>query len=206
MEKCVFIGYPQGYKGWKFYNPLTKQVLISERADFNERFFMLQKHSVPQLPPPRLESLLESPSPPVHLSAMLDSDLDDFDNLEVSQQPVHGGDGSTGSDQSSVRLETPPSTYLSLPGPSASPPVLASPPSTPPIAPAPLTPPAHPQHIRRPRSEWLPEQWAIPQHYRQIREPTLAVPSSDEEDSDSDDPIDLIHAHSASPVEPRTYK
>jgi hypothetical protein len=24
MEKCVFIGYPQGYKGWKFYNPLTK--------------------------------------------------------------------------------------------------------------------------------------------------------------------------------------
>jgi len=21
MEKCVFIGYPQGYKGWKFYNP-----------------------------------------------------------------------------------------------------------------------------------------------------------------------------------------
>ena len=24
MEKYVFIGYPQGYKGWKFYNPTTK--------------------------------------------------------------------------------------------------------------------------------------------------------------------------------------
>jgi hypothetical protein len=24
MEKCIFIGYVQGYKGWKFYNPVTK--------------------------------------------------------------------------------------------------------------------------------------------------------------------------------------
>jgi len=38
MEKCIFIGYPQGYKGWKIYNPLTKQVLILERADFDEHF------------------------------------------------------------------------------------------------------------------------------------------------------------------------
>ena len=36
-EKCVFIGYPEGYKGWKFYNPTTKRTLISERADFDER-------------------------------------------------------------------------------------------------------------------------------------------------------------------------
>jgi hypothetical protein len=27
MEKCVFIGYPQGYKGWKFYNPTTKKTV-----------------------------------------------------------------------------------------------------------------------------------------------------------------------------------
>ena len=30
MEKCIFIGYPQGYKAWKFYNPETKKVIISE--------------------------------------------------------------------------------------------------------------------------------------------------------------------------------
>ena len=30
MEKCIFIGYPDGYKGWKFYNPETKKVIISE--------------------------------------------------------------------------------------------------------------------------------------------------------------------------------
>ena len=35
MEKCIFIGYPDGYKGWKFYNP-TEKVIISERADFDE--------------------------------------------------------------------------------------------------------------------------------------------------------------------------
>jgi transposase InsO family protein len=38
MEKCIFIGYPEGYKGWKFYNPETKRVIISERADFDERY------------------------------------------------------------------------------------------------------------------------------------------------------------------------
>jgi len=28
MEKCVFIGYPDGYKGWKFYNPETNKVIL----------------------------------------------------------------------------------------------------------------------------------------------------------------------------------
>ena len=37
MEKCIFIGYPDGYKGWKFYNPISKKVIISERAEFDER-------------------------------------------------------------------------------------------------------------------------------------------------------------------------
>jgi len=35
-DKCVFIGYPDGYKGWKFYNPTTKCTIISERADFDK--------------------------------------------------------------------------------------------------------------------------------------------------------------------------
>jgi hypothetical protein len=32
----------------------------------------------------------------------------------------------------------------------------------------------------------------VPQCYRQIREPTTAVPSEDDEDDDEDDPIDFI--------------
>src|SRR6266702_8595813 len=62
MEKCIFIGYSQGYKGWKFYNPVTKKVVVSERADFDEQFFMLQRHSVPHLPPPQPNSILEMPT------------------------------------------------------------------------------------------------------------------------------------------------
>ena len=61
MEKCVFIEYPQGCKGWKFYNPVTKKVVISERADFDEHYFMLQRHSAPHLPPPHPDMLLETP-------------------------------------------------------------------------------------------------------------------------------------------------
>ena len=33
MEQCVFVGYPSGYKGWKFYNPSTKKYIISEQAE-----------------------------------------------------------------------------------------------------------------------------------------------------------------------------
>jgi hypothetical protein len=36
MEKCIFVGYPQGYKGWTFYNPTTKRTIISEQAEFDE--------------------------------------------------------------------------------------------------------------------------------------------------------------------------
>jgi hypothetical protein len=53
MEKCVFIGYPQGYKGWKFYNPTTKKTVIAERADYDERYFPLSKRlSSPSIAPP----------------------------------------------------------------------------------------------------------------------------------------------------------
>ena len=52
----------------------------------------------------------------------------------------------------------------------------------------------------------MPEQWAVPQRYKEVREPTPAVPSSDEDSDDSDDPIDLINVNSASVTEPTSYK
>jgi len=51
MEKGIFIGYPDGYKGWKFYIPSTKKAVISERADFDERYFPgLKKDLLAALP------------------------------------------------------------------------------------------------------------------------------------------------------------
>src|SRR6266568_4582288 len=206
MEKCIFIGYPQGYKGWKFYNPVTKKVVISERADFDEHFFMLQRHSVPHLPLPWPNSLLETPTTTLSLP---DLSEEFFDTHTDSQKPVHGGDGSTASDLPSVPPILPPITSVH----SHSPPSMYH--SLPPSTPSPSTPPAHrppippppscPQCLRHPRDEWLSEQWAVPDHYKQPREPTPAIASSDE-DEDSDDPIDFIQAGAASTAEPTSYR
>ena len=38
-EKCVFIGYPTNYKAWLFWNPLTKKEIVSNSAEFDERYF-----------------------------------------------------------------------------------------------------------------------------------------------------------------------
>src|SRR5882757_901607 len=50
MQKCVFIGYPVGYKGWKFWDTSSKRCLISERADFDERYFPMRKDTPPLQP------------------------------------------------------------------------------------------------------------------------------------------------------------
>ena len=65
MEKCVFIGYPQSYKGWKFYNPVTKGGWSSLRGlNFDEHYFMLQRHSVLHPSPLHPDTLLELPPAP----------------------------------------------------------------------------------------------------------------------------------------------
>ena len=118
--------------------------------------------------------LLETPSPPsVHLPKSLDDSMDDPGDLQSSQLPVHGGGGSTASDlppDHSQSFQTFPSTYLSLPPSSSSP----SKPITFPDTPSAPAAPSRPQRIRRPRYEWMPEQWAVPHCCKQIREPTSA--------------------------------
>src|SRR6266702_6211000 len=78
-------------------------------------------------------------------------------------------------------------------------------PSTPPAHHPPIPLPSRPQCLRCPRDEWLSEQWAVPDRYKQPREPTPAVASS-YEDEDSDDPIDFIQAGAASTAEPTSYR
>ena len=77
MEKCVFLGYPDGYKGWKFYNPTSKHTLISERADFDERYFPMSKRlSSPSQPSPTMPAPVPTSPPvePFHPGATLDSE------------------------------------------------------------------------------------------------------------------------------------
>jgi len=34
-KKCIFVGYPAGYKGWEFYNPVTRKL-----SSMNEKNLM----------------------------------------------------------------------------------------------------------------------------------------------------------------------
>ena len=82
MEKCVFIGYPDGYKGWKFFNPITKRAVISERAEFDERYFPGLKHT--PLTPEPFEPL--EPIIPSILTPTLDSGGDNEPDMNPIQE------------------------------------------------------------------------------------------------------------------------
>jgi hypothetical protein len=100
MEKCIFVGYPTGYKGWKFYNPTTKKYIICERAEFDERYFPgLSVGTLPKIN-------LQVPSSPTINSAPL---------------PDLGGDDEPPPIQTlPVQLPNP----LPVPQPSPSPPII----------------------------------------------------------------------------------
>jgi hypothetical protein len=86
MEKCIFIGYPDGYKGWKFYNPITKKTVISERAEFDERY-MLGSHSVQQPQETRNDTReIHSEQCYIPIPAIQVEAEDDDDNIQV---PLH---------------------------------------------------------------------------------------------------------------------
>ena len=91
MEKCIFLGYPEGYKGWKFYNPTSKRTLISERADFDEKYFPMSKRSpLPSQPPPAAPAVVP-PLPSVEYynpGATLDSESECNEVLDHGWEPI----------------------------------------------------------------------------------------------------------------------
>src|SRR6201994_2853397 len=62
MLPAVFIGYPDGYKGWKFWDPVSKRTFISERAEFDEFSFPLSKQPL-TAPPTEPSSSYSLPLP-----------------------------------------------------------------------------------------------------------------------------------------------
>jgi len=77
----VFVGYPSGYKGWKFYNPSPKKYIISEQAEFDERIFPgLAKYTATSpvdLTSPKTVPLLPDTTPDMLLNLEGDGDVDD---------------------------------------------------------------------------------------------------------------------------------
>ena len=38
-QKCIFIGYPSDFKGWRCWSPEAKKEVISDSVEFDERYF-----------------------------------------------------------------------------------------------------------------------------------------------------------------------
>ena len=119
-EKYVFIGYPDGYKGWKFYNLTTKHTIISERADFDE----YTPISLPTSTPPSIQA---------HAPCYTAPGIEDTpeDNTLEAPEVLHPG----GAPDPVGEQDSEPNTSIAAPQP------LPDPPETPPPAPQPVQSP-----------------------------------------------------------------
>ena len=150
-EKSIFIGYPQGYKGWLFYNPLTK--IISNRTDFDECVFPGLSRNAPPIPPP-----ISSPPSLIAIPLLDEGDIPDL----VGDNPQLVGD----------ELEPVGDRHDdNVPTPSPPP---QSPQSVSQLAPTPDPAPSHhyPLHERKPPGEF----WKInPKSQQHYGEPTPLI-------------------------------
>ena len=95
FEKCIFLGYPDGYKGWRFYNPSTKRIVLSERAIFDERYqpglkdwnsTLLHHPTPPDMPQDAPPSSAERPDTPSDALSVLASTT----CMTRPTHPLHG--------------------------------------------------------------------------------------------------------------------
>ena len=204
-EKCVFIEYPTGYKGWPFYNPTTRQTHICERAEFDERYFPClsgsEQGTVPSFalhPPPTSSTQSNSTSPFLGPPPLSDEGGDDNLPLRPTVEPQSAPVTPKAS------LKVPPQVG-SVPDESDDDLPYATPigpalPRTPPRAPIPLQQPPPPprRSSRNPaprRAYWLPGK-------------PLLNPHNEQDDANHADaefqPVEF--ANSVSGPDPRNYK
>ena len=62
-QKCIFIGYPKGVKGWRFLNTVTGSIFESRDAVFDESSTMSKLAGSDLAPPPRQSILVLGSSP-----------------------------------------------------------------------------------------------------------------------------------------------
>lgn len=186
MEKCVFLGYPSGYKGWLFYNPNTQKYIISERAEFDERVFPgLSKYkatSPVDLTPPNSPPLQPIASEPL-LDLRGDSDEDD---CKTASLPIPDLAPEVVPEVAPVE----PPIHLPLPPPDL-PPI---PPVVPSVIPA---APHHTQRVSHPPGEW----WKVKHAAEPEAEPPVIWSDDEEEQIGGDQQANMV-----TDPEPRTFK
>ncbi|RXW14342.1 hypothetical protein EST38_g11515 [Candolleomyces aberdarensis] len=129
MQKCIFVGYPPDYSAWTFYNPVTREFIISECAEFDNAQLWL------------LETPASQPAPPITIPLSIAPEDSDASQTLLPRLNT---------------LPTPPVTNSNPPSPPASPApalFLDLPPPPAPQPPAPLVPPAPPAIPRQSQRE-----------------------------------------------------
>ena len=181
METCVFVGYPSGYKGWKFYNPTTRKYITSEQAEFDERTFPGLGKYTPTSPVDLTapESLAPPPDTTPHplLDLGGDDDIDDHTTATLPPVPVPA-----------LPLPPPLDVPVDLPPPQL--PILS--PVPPPIPDA----PCYTQDVSHPPGEW----WKVRHPAEPPAEPPI-IWSDDEEDAPEEQLANLV-----SDPEPHTFR
>ncbi|PNY16822.1 retrovirus-related Pol polyprotein from transposon TNT 1-94 [Trifolium pratense] len=85
-ERCIFVGYPQGQKGWKVYNPKTQKFFVSRDVVFYENILPYVVHEK-ELP-------IESPSVVFHeISGQQEES--NHDEVEKYERQENRGQGDT---------------------------------------------------------------------------------------------------------------
>lgn len=120
--ECVFIGYPEDHKAWKFYNPKSRKVIISRDVIWDENNFLY---------PPKVGAPLPNPTPrpnppqlvvPPSLSTFIDDDLDAPPSLfstPTVNDTVHAHVPSPSPSTTPETTPEPTSTSTSAPSPTA---------------------------------------------------------------------------------------
>ena len=209
MEKLIFVGYPAQYKGWEFYNPVTRRFVLSDRADFDERdcpgtadFKADQIVFAPPTPPaPGLQDLAASEVP---------DQVGDMPHLVGANQPPPGTPSASSDSDNTSAPHSP--SYSPTPAPASHSPTPASshsnssssstnlPASSPSPTPSNPEPPApRPARVRTNPKDWKSNWYkanykpAAARDPDDYREPTPAIPDSESDsepisspDSDSD--------------------
>lgn len=206
MQKAIFVGYPAQYKGWEFYNPSTKRLVLSDRADFDERVFPGLATRIPE--PPAFPTPPASSLPPPLVPTAPDDDRMHREHREMHHQVGDdvGGDDTSSSSSSSSNSSSSHSGHsplLQAPSPARDhSPSMSTRSDTPPDAPAPPLLPQQPS-VRRsgrakvPASQWKqnwfkanykPSQLRVapqPPPAHQYRDPAPQIPPSSDEDEPS---------------------
>src|SRR5882762_7165488 len=78
---------PTGYKGWKFWDLTSKHTIISERADFDERYFPARKDA-PLAPLPSLATPASPEPVPAPGGRVIDVELDTDSTVPHPVDPV----------------------------------------------------------------------------------------------------------------------